>query len=1662
MAGWRKGDQSPKKQSSDPSRDKVVDQGASSKPKETTAGQSGSGGWRKTEKSSGSAASGSAQARWKKSDKAYSGKRSKSYRGLALVLCGLLLLAAGIIFWEKLKETERALDVVLWQKGTEKSQVLESSILLQPQAKQWSSYSSRNWQTHQFEEFKAEESDNRFPVLFHIQAQVASDAIEKDVETILRQCTEKIKPSGSAIVLLDLIPDLRTLKLVDYEKPDRTLGQFWNLGDEIENAWKKVTEDKAIKDSKKKLIILTNSFTRESEGLQNWLAPEVGGSVLQNFVMEALCTDKADNDSNKSITIKEFSDFIEKNVADWMKTRRSSLVVTKLLFSNPADQDLKLLGLYEQPKGEYQSPDALVELKNNWDLIEPLWSKYENLLSRKAYRWAPERLARIQQGLVALDHLAERSSLAQAESKSVLRTVEYELNACPDKSPASIETDLLKLPDRLATMDSSKLEMLTTWQDGKPLFLGTASKSPEVSQPENPKVSQESESKKAESGDKDSQKTVAEGAVESPGSARKYSATELAVLTWESIQKFPASGTPEHLKDLLDEVLPKVENQTDTLQIHFLKLLRYDSYLFKSTSEIDSSLKSRIAATIGRSVGVLQRWIDLVYTDRRPDVVLKHSESLNRLTVDVQNRIVDAWLAGVVPEDSILSDLEGRLAAESENCDTWEEALDFRDLYLLQRPYYVRWLVTTFSHADVAKQNVLRGMVDNLVEVDLALADLQRIDENKLLSARNKLITSYQSFVSDRLPDETSIPTEESFCWLRLIASNPVELGAKNRTLIREKLLQFLQSGKQLRIGKGENELAKAAKKTGESGTQLRQFIADLRGKIPEESFLRGKVSPAETSGGDWQRISWLRQLKTANFSDSYVQPSEAIGAGDEGDDDWKKQVFEQSQWLQKLALQRVVWGSGADVINLLESPEKSYFVQLAAKCRAKLRDQDPGKEVSEKEWFDESIVKDAMAVNQRWKINFKDGAEKKFNPDDLVGVSRKQVYEFSLEYPGKSEISSGEMVLGEPVAVPTWVSDSTVGEGLGSYRSELERATPFSLDLDPAKGFNGFVIGSFRGNRFPVSFSRLPESKEFTELQLKRDLSDATVVVNGRNAPVLNVVFAVDYSGSMNAEAPTGEIAGGNRLQEALRIIEGTVEILENDYLRTGVAREIKIGAITFGGRLIKHDLILLKDFNIKSLGEDAAGATPLYGAIEGSFNMLERKSEDEGCLVIVITDGIDTSFEEGTKGKPLDGLISTFQKTPHVRVLLLQAGSKEEFVREMQDLQEGKTDRFNNEFRMEWDQSIAGIKSLVSKAKGQFVWRPTASINGKEMSEEIGKVLPRTVVEVSGPSKLTKEAFSLQENVVVPIENSVAGDVSQSGEKLWTVTVRQSQLGESEGNDRLAKFGPFALWGGEKVSLDLDLARMELVRSGAEEKPKTAQDMRAASQWIAPKLLKEGSSLTMNLDFGRDAKLAVERPELTFVKLLSAKATVEGIAEYRYERGFKYQRERIISLPESLLGRVDVSATRFDQTVWTVRKAESLERFFIGPISASAAEKGTWETVKLGDVWMNMSPPEVSVRRERVKDTNKQEVALRLSGSEATKWYSCLVGNVWDRVNTKIGTDGSWVEKRYSLSESDSTKDLVVLLISEQQLNDLSEANAEEKVVEKFEFLQIPVSDR
>jgi hypothetical protein len=1667
MAGWRKGDQSPKKQSSDPYRDKVVDQGVSSKSKEVNSASPPTSGWRKTDKSSTNSANAPSQARWKKSERISAGKRSKSYRGLALVLCGLLLLGAGIIFWEKLFERERALDVVLSQKGTEKSQVLEASVLLQSQAKQWSNYSSKNWRTHQFEDFKSESSDYRYPVLFHVQAQVATAAVEIEIETILRECIEKIKPSGSAIVILDLVPDVRTLKLVDYEYPDRILGQYWNLGSEIENAWKKVTEDKATKDSKKELIVLTPSIAKGSEGEQNWLAPEVGGSVLQNFVMEALCSDEADEDRNRSITIGEFSKFIENKLADWMKTRRGSFVVTKLLTNNSALLKQKLLGLYETPEVEYQSPDALNEMKSNWDLIEPLWSKYENLLQRKAYRWAPERMVSIQQGLVALDHLAERTSLKQIEADRLLKTVEYALEACPDKSPATIETDLLKLPGRLANMDPAELDSLTVWQNGKPVFLGAGQQKRDESQTESPKGSEESKSKEASSVDKESadrkdEKSGVQPSEENSDSPSKYSAAELAVLTWESIKKFPPSATPEQLRDLIDEVLPKVENQTDTLQIHFLKLLRYDSYLFKPTSDIDSSLKSRISATIGRSVGVLQRWIDLVYADRRPDVVMKHSESLNRITVEVQNKIVDSWLAGLIPEDATLSDLEGKLTSAINDCETLEDALDFRDLYLLQRPYYVRWLITTFPYADGAQQKILRGMVDNLVEVDLALSDLQRIDEKKLLSAREKLVTSYQSFVADLLPDETSIPSERRFCSLRLIASNPVELGATNRIRIREKLLQFLESGKQLRIGKGESELAEATKQSGESGTQLRQFIADLRGKIPEESFQRGKSSTAENSIGTWQRIALLRKLKAPTFGDKYVQLSEAIGAGDEGDDSWKEQVLEQSEWLQKLALQRVLWGSGADVLSMSESPEKSYFVQLAAKCRAKLRDRDSGKELSEEDWLGQSAVKEAVTTNQRWKIDFKDGAEKKFNPDDFGGMSRKQEYEFNVEYPGKTDADRGDMAFGEPVAVPTWVSDSMPGEGFGSYRSQLKSATPFSLEIDPAKGFNGFVIGSFRGNRFPMAFSRLPESKEFTQLQLSRDRSDATVVIKGKNAPVLNVVFAVDYSGSMNAEAPAGESEGGNRLQEALRILEGTVEILENDYLRTGVVREIKIGAVTFGGKsVVKHDLVSLKDFRIVQLGENATGATPLYGAIESSIGLLERKEEDEGCLVVVITDGIDTSLD-GIKGKSLDGLITTFQKTPHVQVLLLQAGSKEDFVKEMQDLQTGRSDKYNNQFRAEWDQSIAGIKSLVSKANGQFVWRPTASFNGKEMSEEIDKILPRTVVELSGPGKLSKEQFSLQENIVVPIESSGVGNASQSGERLWTITVRQSQLGESEGNEKVSKFGPFALWGGEKVSVDLELSRMELTRSDTKEKQKIAQDMRATSQWLEPKLLKEGSALTMNLDFGRDEKLAVERPELILVKLVNSKTAVEGVTEYRYERGFKYQRARFISLPESIFGKVDLAATRFDQTVWTVRKAESLEKYFIRPISVAAAEKGTWETVQLGEAWSNIAVPEVTVRRESIAGSEKHRVTLKLSGAEATKWYFCLIGNVWGEVNTKIGSDGSWVEKSYELSESESQKDQRAVLIREAQLDELSEANAEEKVVEKFEFLQIPVSDR
>ncbi|MEY4567271.1 MAG: hypothetical protein RLY14_2241, partial [Planctomycetota bacterium] len=320
MAGWRKGDQSPKKQPLDASREKAAEQGVSSKSNNANSDASGSSGWRKTDKSIVSRTTGPSQARWKKSDAASSGKRIKSYRGIALVLSGLLLLAAGIIFWDKLLDSDRALHVVLRQHDTDKSQVMEASLLLQPQAKQWSSYLSRNWSTHQFEEFKAESSDAGFPVLFHIQAQVASDAVEKEIETKLQQCIEKIKPSGTAVVLLDVIADVRTLKLVDYEHPQQSVGQFWNFGNEIENAWKKVTDNKGVKDSKKNLVVLTTSITKDSEGEQNWIAPEVGGSVLQNFAMEALCTTKVDKDGDRWVTISEFGDYIDKKVADWVKT----------------------------------------------------------------------------------------------------------------------------------------------------------------------------------------------------------------------------------------------------------------------------------------------------------------------------------------------------------------------------------------------------------------------------------------------------------------------------------------------------------------------------------------------------------------------------------------------------------------------------------------------------------------------------------------------------------------------------------------------------------------------------------------------------------------------------------------------------------------------------------------------------------------------------------------------------------------------------------------------------------------------------------------------------------------------------------------------------------------------------------------------------------------------------------------------------------------------------------------------------------------------------------------------------------------------------------------------------------------------------------------------
>jgi hypothetical protein len=207
---------------------------------------------------------------------------------------------------------------------------------------------------------------------------------------------------------------------------------------------------------------------------------------------------------------------------------------------------------------------------------------------------------------------------------------------------------------------------------------------------------------KTANADKDASSSPA--SLDTPDDKAQFSAIDRGLLVWQSICSFPEANDPNDLKQFLELGLRNVELTSPSPALQFLMLLRHDSYWFKTTEVLDTPTKLRFGQTLGRSMELLGKWMELVFVERRPDAVLKLSISLDQVSVEVQNLIVDSWLAGQLPSDEVLGNLETSLASVQGGLKTWEDAYDARDEFFLYRPYLICWLAAASEFADSSDQ----------------------------------------------------------------------------------------------------------------------------------------------------------------------------------------------------------------------------------------------------------------------------------------------------------------------------------------------------------------------------------------------------------------------------------------------------------------------------------------------------------------------------------------------------------------------------------------------------------------------------------------------------------------------------------------------------------------------------------------------------------------------------------------------------------------------------------------------------------------------------------------------------------------------------------------------------------------------------------------------
>ncbi len=1200
---------------------------------------------------------------------------------------------------------------------------------------------------------------------------------------------------------------------------------------------------------------------------ENWFAPELGSTVLGHFYRMSLAGafDKKALVRENAVTLEKMRHELTARVDQWVRDNRFATQTPQWIPENiPNAASIEVVSI----NGPVQIPELQPhgdEASKRFDAVQRYWNTLDGF--NRPYRWSPMAYAEAESLLIRMQDLLEggvstatwnsfddqlRSSLARLQ-ESVVRPPrvsliehrsadQYVSNANPLASRSAAEFELWRaVPPWQSSTDSSTATAASSSN------ANSVSPAPAANnRPRSPSVEFEKLTR-----DERCHFIV-------DFLSRQARIDDDAV--WQATFHRAA------LQRLLEIAGPINADQTEWLEIHFLKLMLQEIDWINDDSVSDSNLlrlRSEACAKLWRGFESIQR----LSTD--PDHEL--SWWLRDELADIES----AWLQqfDMLSANQIgrardgLETVSRRMEEVVRKAEILRSAMLYRDQAAWVTPHLLNWLVRKYQFIEETGPIVDRlKQLGDMVTSSQSLNQMLRptINDSNQLTISEVQFSNLQS-MTDRLRilvEEQLKLFRDDIELLKLQPSTNPQSIRNYRLAVRTPLLdertrqefsKYLSNHYTREVrdagydeSTSEHKDTKISEHSAKEGVQ--HFLDNVRKTesytTTYEYLARGDlrlqmfpelISRAPSNQGGLGNI--LKEL----VDRSYEVRVMASAFGSHGtlrqlygdlSAEWPWSAPQQLSMLHhahhhQVQIERLAmagWGDGN--LDRVLSPQQLYFHRLASSysVSGQISRLAPSSSIDER-FLQRAglILSNAARRVLALKMNFLNGT------DSIRANSRAQVVQFAV--PSDSWAALPSIYLDRQLRFPL---EQKLNE-LRTVMIDLKSGKPsHEMQLDAASARDHDVILALRGNFRPqrLTITEAPSVQEVVVSFNRSEPELPTIKVSHVQKEATTILVLMDCSASM--KQTTADPANPNGAVTVFQLAKSTTSNLLQAIQEIHQSQPIRVGLILFGLRPDKVPAMLAsepKSSNqtyyspvepaergftneliriIQDPEVRPSGCTPLYDALAQAYS----QATTESTLIYVVSDGFNDTASTNYEGQRLGSKKVAALKVRNSALNIFQFSNSYYEVN-------------NPEFRDEAQRSEAELRTLADNY--------LRSSSFDEIKQAIADALPRSEVAIySGNREICRGRFG--EKIEVPI--------SKDDELPYRVKV-QGTVGSKRNNQ--SKDQSVQLVGGEDLRLefDEDSSRLRFVELKSE-------DQFFAKAPVPPKDTIIQDSNNLNLRFG------------------------------------------------------------------------------------------------------------------------------------------------------------------------------------------------------------------